>query len=312
MNKLLLILLLVITQAASAQALKIIVPGAPGTVTDVIARVYAAGLGDLYKKPVAVINRPGAAGIPGALAAARADDDTILLGSSTSLVLNKLVYKKLPYDPDTELTPVFSVGWFTNVVAVGQNVPVNDLRELISYIKMKPNKLSIGVSNMNNLPHIALNAFARTVGGEIYFIPYTGQSTSNGILDVVAGRIDGFIDGEAFVRAHVEAGKMKVVAAATRKRIEKYPSTQALSEVIPGFHGAGWMVITAPAVMTEDQLRKLNRDAQIVNMMATVSNRLDALGIVDRGGDLSHARRVLSEERATWQKQITAAGIQPE
>jgi tripartite-type tricarboxylate transporter receptor subunit TctC len=312
MFKFILAVLLSLTSlAAQAQVQKIIVPGAAGTVTDVVARVYANALGEYYKKPVAVINKPGAAGIPAALYVAQAKDkNTLLLGSTTTLVLNKLTYKTLPYDPDTELLPIYGIGWTTNVIVVNPQTQIKTLGEFIQFIRVKPNSLSMAITSYNNLPHIAMKAFANSVGGSIYFIPYTNNSGGTPVSDVMAGRVDSYMDGFNFVEQHVVNKDLRLIALGSSDGLLRYPNIPSLADVFYGFKASGWLAMVTSSSVPYNQMIQMNKDLESVQLQ--VYGRLAMLNIVTDTPNFSAAQTTLREEKEAWTLQVTAAGITPE
>src|SRR5438876_4779844 len=218
-----------------AKPVRIVVPFPAGGSADLMPRIVAEKLSEKWGQPVIVDNRPGAAGNIGADAVFRSDADGYTLMSSPPppLVINKLLYPKLSYDPD-QFVPISVIGAIPNVLLVHPQVSANSVAELIAIAKANPGKLNYASQGGGTTSHLTAELFKTMAGGlQITHIPYKG--TAPALTDLIAGQGDMMCDNLGVSLPHVRSGKLKALAVASRSRFGGLPNVPTLAETLPGF-----------------------------------------------------------------------------
>jgi tripartite-type tricarboxylate transporter receptor subunit TctC len=216
-----------------------IVPFTPGGSTDVIGRTLAQKLADVLGQPVVVDNKPGAAGAVGATAAARAKPDgyTLFGGTISTHAINASLYKNLSYDPVKDFEPVALVAMLPNVLLVSPTLGVSTVHELVALLKKDPSKRSFASSGAGTSTHLAGEMFGDLIGVKLTHIPYKG--TPPAMVDVSSGQVPFMFDQMTAAVALVQAGKLKVIAVTTPKRMALQPQLPTMLESgVPGFEMA--------------------------------------------------------------------------
>jgi hypothetical protein len=178
------------TQAWPTRPVTLIIPFPAGGAMDLLGRSVAQDLTDKLGQQFVVDNRAGAAGNIGAMAAAKAPPDgyTILMAGAASLALNKFMFSNMPYDPETELTPIVIVSRLPHIFVVNAKVEAKTLKELVDYAKANPGKLSAGVPGIGTTAHITLEAFMAETGAKMTVVPYRAEPQM--LTDLVGGQLD--------------------------------------------------------------------------------------------------------------------------
>jgi tripartite-type tricarboxylate transporter receptor subunit TctC len=295
-----------------AKPVRIIVPFPAGGSADLMPRAVAEKLAAKWGQPVIVDNRPGAAGNIGADAVFRADPDGYTLMSSPPppLVINKLLYPRLSYDPD-EFVPISVIGAIPNVLLVNSQVPVNSVAELIAYAKANPGKLNYASQGSGTTSHLTAELFKSMAGGlDITHIPYKG--TAPALTDLLAGQVDMMCDNLGVSLPHVRAGKLKALAVASRKRFPGLPEVPALAETLPGFESAAWFGIVAPPKTSTAIAEKVAVGVQEALKLPDVRKRLADLSAEPLGYSPAETAAFMRQESERWGAVIRAAHVKVE
>jgi tripartite-type tricarboxylate transporter receptor subunit TctC len=295
-----------------AKPVRIIVPFPAGGSADLMPRAVAEKLAAKWRQPVIVDNRPGAAGNIGADAVFRADPDGYTLMSSPPppLVINKLLYPRLSYDPD-EFVPISVIGAIPNVLLVNPQVPANSVAELIAYAKANPGKLNYASQGSGSTSHLTAELFKSMAGGlEIAHIPYKG--TAPALTDLLAGQVDMMCDNLGVSLPHVRAGKLRALAVASRKRFPGLPEVPALAETLPGFESAAWFGIVAPPKTNPAIAEKVAVGVQEALKLPDVRKRLADLSAEPLGYGPAETAAFMRQESERWGAVIRAANVKVE
>jgi len=227
--------LLAIPLSAAAQEypvspIKIVVPAGPGATTDALARILADQFEKKWGQPVIVDNRAGAAGNIGTEYVVKAAPDgyTLLFSYPAPLVVNKSLYAKLAYDPDT-LLPVSLAGTAPLVLAVNPKVAARSVQELIDFAKANPKRLNYASQGNGTSGHLAAELFKSMAGVEIVHVPY--KSSAPAQADLLSGQVEMMFVELSSVLQYIAAGKLRALAVGGEKRSPALPDTQAMSEV---------------------------------------------------------------------------------
>ena len=252
-------------QIYPSKPVKLVVPYPPGGVADLLARTVGQRLSEQWGQPVIVENRPGAAQIIGAETVARspADGYTLLLSEGATFVINPHLYTKLPYDPLKDFTPVVVLCQISPVIAVNASLPANSVEELIAFAKSRPGSLSYGSMGSGSYAHISMEQFKQLAGVDIVHVPYKGSAPAT--TDLLSGRIGVMLVSLSVVEPHARAGKVRILAATTAKRLALRPELPTVAEAaLPGFETGTWFAVLGPANLPRDIVAKVHADVTSV------------------------------------------------
>jgi len=297
-------------QSFPSHQVMIIVPFAPGGLSDGIARILATRLGEKWKQPVLVDNRPGGGTIVGtqAVVKAPADGHTLLL-TSFGFTTNQIMVKNLPYDSRT-LAPLNMVAVAPNVLYVHSTVPVSSVDELVKMAKANPGRLNFASSGNASSPHMAAELFASVTGTDLVHVPYKG--TGPAMADVLGGQVTGIFDTMQSMQ-YVKSGKLKALAVATKKRLVEAPSLPTFAELgLPAMDMASWWGFFVPMETPALSRKKLFDDIQDVLLMPDIQAKISALGALPSVSGQAEFQRFLDSELARWTKVIRDRNIKLE
>jgi tripartite-type tricarboxylate transporter receptor subunit TctC len=279
-----------------------ITPAAAGNSPDVVMRVIADRLTQIWKQQVVVINRPGAGGLIAVQAAAGVEKDGYSLymtQASTYTVLPIEQEGKMPVNLQTAFVPIGMVGEQPIAVAVNKDIPVSDVAQLIALANTTQDGMLFGATNRGGQAHLTGELFRERSKANISFVHAAGAAVS--LNDVIAGRIPIMFEGLAGLAPGLQGGGIKPLGVASQKRLPNLPNLPAINETVPGVVSSGWMVLMAPAGTPEHIVQKVNADLRKVVAMLEVVERLHTLGTYTR--DLTPAQTgefMRSEERLWW------------
>ena len=263
-----------------SKPIKIIVPFAAGGTSDALARLLGQKLQDVLKQTVIVENRGGAGGVIGADAAAKspADGYTLLLGTIASHAINPALQPKMPYDAAKDFAPVFFVGNIANVLLVGAQQPMKNVKELIAAAKARPGTLAYGTPGAGSSQHLSGEKFALDAGVELIHVPYKGSGPS--VQDLIAGQIPISFDTALTALPFITGGKIRALAVTTAKRAKVLPEVPTLAESgLKGFDVASWQAIFAPAGTPPAIVKRLNDELTKIVAQTEVAARLYTMGV---------------------------------
>src|SRR5438874_5165965 len=279
---------------------RIVVPFPAGGSADLMPRIVAEKLAEKWGQPVIVDNRPGAAGNIGADAVFRADADGYTLMSSPPppLVINKLLYPKLTYDP-AQFVPVSVIGAIPNVLLVHPQVGANTVAELIGIAKANPGKLNYASQGSGTTSHLTAELFKTMAGGlQITHIPYKG--TAPALTDLLAGQVDMMCDNLGVSLPHVRSGKLKALAVASKRRFPGLPGVPALAETLPGFESRAWYGIVAPPRTPAPIAAQVSAGVADALKNADVLKRLQELSAEPMGLTPAETAAFMKAESERW------------
>ena len=302
-----------LAQAWPARQVRFVVPFPAGGATDIYARALAQKLGDALGQSVVVDNKPGAGGTIGSELVAKSAPDgyTILMASISTHSIGPALNPKLPYDPVKDFTPIIHLADATNVLLVSPGLPVNNVRELITYAKANPGKLNYGSSGVGTISHLAGEQFKMATGTFIVLIPYKG--TGLVIPDLIAGQINMIFDNVASALPHIRSGKVKVLGLSQLKRSTLLPDIPTIDESgVKGFESSSYFGVFAPPGTPQPVVQRLNAEINKILLTADFRERLASLGGEPAGGRPEDLTRLIVKERTKYAEIIKRAGIKPE
>jgi tripartite-type tricarboxylate transporter receptor subunit TctC len=291
--------------------IKIIASVGAVTVADTVPRIIAEKLSMQWGQAVVVENRPGGSNNIGAEAVARAEPDgyTLLAAPPTPLVVNQHLYSKLGFDP-AAFVPVTVLAEQANVLVTHPKVPASNLRDLISYAKANPGKLTYGTSGAGSVLHLSMELLNMTAGTRMTHVPYRGLGAA--LTDLLAGHIDVMFDNIGTSAPLISGGSLKGLGFGGEKRSPKLPDLPSLAEVYPGFASVTWFAIVAPPKTPPVIASQLSRAINEILQLPDVGKRLDELHATPIGGSPADTAVFFRHEREQWRKVIVSAGIKPE
>src|SRR5438105_4886714 len=295
-----------------AKAVRIIVPFPAGGSADLLPRVVAEKLTEKWGQPVIVDNRPGAAGNIGADTVFRAEPDgyTLLSSPPPPLVINKLLYPKLSYDP-AQFVPITVIGAIPNVLLVHPKVGANSVAELIAIAKQNPGKLNYASQGSGTTSHLTAELLKSMAGGlQITHIPYKG--TAPALTDLLAGQVDMMCDNLGVSLPHVRSGKLKALAVASKQRFAGLPNVPALAETLPGFESVAWFGIVAPPKTSAAIAEKVVTGVQEALKLPDVQKRFADLSAEPMGLGPGETAVFMRQEVERWGAVIRTAGVKLE
>jgi tripartite-type tricarboxylate transporter receptor subunit TctC len=288
------------------------VPLGPGGINDIISRLLAQKLTESWGESVVVVNKPGAGGIIGSEAVAKAAPDgyTILMCYSSHM-MNPTLYSKLPYDTVRDFSPITLVNLVDLVLTVGPSVPANSVADLIALAKAKPGALNFGTSGIGSLGHLAALRFAKAAGLEVVQVPY--KSAPEVTTALMRGDASFFFDSPITALPFIRSGKVKALGVTSKRRSSVLPDVPTIDEAaLPGFEVLGWNGLLAPAGTPKRVIDKLHADVVRILRTPAVTGQLKEQGVDVVGDTPDEFARVIVADVAKWHEIITNAGIKIE
>ena len=290
-----------------------VVPFTPGGSTDVIGRTLSQKLAEALGQPFVVDNRPGAAGAVGAsyVAKAKPDGYTLFGGTISTHAINASLYKNLPYDPVKDFEPVTLVAFLPNVLIVDPNLGVNTVAELVALLKRDASKRSFASSGAGTSTHLAGEMFADLIGVKLTHIPYKG--TPPAMLDVSSGVVPFMFDQMTAAVSLAQAGKLKVIAVTTAKRMALAPQLPTMIESgIKGFDVASWQAVYAPKGTPAAIVQKLNAEIGKILRTPDIRDKLSTqLGMEIVAGGPAELAALMAKEIPRWGELVRKSGATP-
>jgi tripartite-type tricarboxylate transporter receptor subunit TctC len=302
-------------QTYPARAVTMIVPFPAGGATDTLARFLGERMRPILGQPVIIENVAGAAGSLGVGRAVRspADGYTLSIGTSTTHMLTGGLYA-LQFDLLKDLEPVIQIGSEPLLIVGKKSLPADDLKGLIAYLKVNPDKASVGIAGVGATGHLTGISFQKETGTKFQFVPYRGNAPA--MQDLLAEQIDFMIEPSSNFKSLLGAGSVKPFAITGRTRLPSSPDIPTADEAgLPGFVASLWYGLWVPKDTPKDIIAKLN--ATMVQVLADppVRKRFEELGIeitplVQQSPEALRAYQKAEAER--WWPIIRAANIKME
>ena len=298
-------------QAWPAKQITYVVPFTPGGTTDVVGRTISNSLANALGQPVVVDNKPGAAGALAARLVAKANPDgyTLLGGTISTHAINAGLYKNLGYDPVKDFEPISLVGFIPNALYVNAQLPVRTVQELIALLKKDPNARTFASPGAGSSTHLAGELFADLIDVPLTHVPYKGQPQA--LQDVAGGQVAFLFDQLTAGMPLVKAGKLRLLAVTTPKRIAAVPDAPTMDEAgVKGFEMVAWQAVYAPKGTPKAIVDRLNKEIVASVKSPEVRERMAATGIEIVGSTPEELTNFMQKEIPRWAALIQKSGAQ--
>jgi len=295
---------------APNRTVRIVVP-IVGSTNDTLARLVAPELSKVLGQPVIVENKGGAGGNIGADLVAKAPPDgyTLLMATVSTHAINPGLYKKMPYDPVRDFTPIGQVGVTPTLLGVNPAIPATDVKSLVTVVKANPGKYTYGSSGLGSILHLCGEQFKASAGGlNIVHVPYRGSAPMMG--DLIAGQISMAFDATPTALPQAQSGAIRAIGAGMAARMRSLPDLPTLQEQgLKGFECYTWNAILAPANTPPPIVAQLNEAMNKALADPAVFARLQEAGIDPTPGSTpQQLAEFIKAELAKWAPIIKASG----
>lgn len=298
-------------QSYPAKPVRLIVPFAAGSLTDSLGRLLAKELSTALGQQFVIDNKPGASAIIGAQATALAPADgyVLMLTTNTPQAANPSLFKKLPYDPVKDFTPIARIGYYPFVLVVNPNVPAKSVKELIDYARANRGKLNYATSSSMSLVSAeTFNVLART---DLQRVGY--KSNPQALTDLMGGEIQIMIGDLGTSQPHIKSGKLRALGVATAKRTRLAPDLPTIAESgLANFDLIGWVGIVGPAKMPDDVVKKLYETLAKLIARPEFQEQMMRVGCEPAVAPPEQFGRFIKQQIAEWAQRVKAAKIEPE
>jgi tripartite-type tricarboxylate transporter receptor subunit TctC len=302
-----------VADAYPNRPIRIVVTVPPGGAADFIARTVGAKLSDALRQSVLVENRAGASGTLAADAVAKAapDGHTLLQNSITTHGVVPLIFPKLPYDSFKDLAPITLLAQIPLIMVVNAEVPAGSVKDLVALARANPGTLSFASSGSGGAPHLTGELFKSVTATDLLHVPYKGSGPA--VADLVAGRVHAMFDGAPSLLAHVKAGRLRVLAAASAQRNALAPEAPTFAELgYPALEVSLWYGMMAPAGTPRPIVDRLNVELGRILALPDIVERFAAQGARATPTTPEQFAQFMRRELARWEPVVRKAGVKAE
>src|SRR3990167_4784437 len=285
-------------QPSPGKPVRWIVPFQPGGTTDIIARLVGQKLSESWNQPVVIENRPGASGVIGTQAGAKAAPDgyTLTFAYNGNMTMNPNLIRKLPYDPVKDFSHVSMIVGSPFVLVVNPQVPAQSLQELLALAEASPGKLNFAVGG--GAGQLSVGLFKAMAGIDMLNIAYKGNAPS--LNAVLAGEASVMFETTTAALPHVKTGKLRALGVTTAKRSPLLTDVPAIAEAVPGYSVNLWFGASVPAGTPKEIVDQLNADMARVARMPDLKEKFASLGLDQIGGTPEQTTAAIKAEIETW------------
>jgi tripartite-type tricarboxylate transporter receptor subunit TctC len=303
------LLLTLVCSGAFAQGypnkpVRIIVPFPPGGATDIVTRIVAQKLTEVWGQSVIVENRSGAGGNIGGEAAANSTPDgyTLFMTSGSIVTANQYIYKKMAFDPAKDLIAITNVASGPQVIVVNPKFPAKTLKQFIDTARAQPGVLNYGHAGIGSQTHLAAENFLSAANLNITSVPYKGENPA--MTDLVANQINMAAANIAGAIGLINQGKLRALAVTGKQRSPQLADVPTVAETMPGFENIGWFGLMAPAGTPKQVIDKVYRDTAKILDSTELRARFYVLGMVPVGNTPAQFAEAIREESGRWAKVV--------
>jgi len=298
-------------QSFPDRSVRIVVPFPPGGAVDILGRMVGQQLGEKWKQPVVIDNRPGGGTVLGASLVAKSPPDgyTILL-TVTAHTVNATLMEKLPFDPVKDFAPITMAASGLTILVINPALPVSSVSQLIAHAKANPGKLNFGSPGNGTAMHLSGEMFKYAAGINALHVPYKG--TQPLLTALLAGEVDYTFD-TGIAMEFIKAGRLKALAVTTPKRTALVPDLPTLAEAgLPGFVAQSWYGFLAPAGTPPELVAQLSRDINATLQGPAARETLARILMEPQGTTPAAFEQYLKDDIVKWRQVIKDAGVKVE
>jgi tripartite-type tricarboxylate transporter receptor subunit TctC len=298
-------------QAWPEKTIRILIGTPPGDSADAGARQLAQRMSMVLGQAIYVDNRPGAHGaiVGEAAKAAPKDGYTLLVSSGGQMAINPSLYRKLPYDPVKDFVPIVPLNQGFLYLAVNKELPVQNLKELVAYVKERPGALSYGSGGSGTTQHLAMEMLKKRTGMDIKHVPYRGSPMV--LQDLIGGQIACAFDAGASILPQAQSGKVRLIGITSPARLASTPDLPTFQEQgLPGFEARVWSGLFAPAGVPAPVIARLNDAVNQVLKQPDFADFIRKTGGEPGGGSSEAFGAFLKAEIAKWAVVVQESGAQ--
>lgn len=299
-------------QQYPSRPIRIIVPFGAGGSADTMARLVGQRFTETWGQAVVIENRTGAAGMIGAEVTARAAPDgyTLMLTSgafSSTPALNT----KVSVDVFKDFTPIVNVANTATMINVHPSLPVKSIKDLIAFVKARPDQISYATAGVGSTGHLATELFLAMTGTKMVHVPYKANPIA--VLDVISGNVPVMFDLVLTGAPHARSGKLRALAVTSANRLPLLPDVPTVTEAgLPAFDANVWLGILGPANVPRDVVAQVNAEVNRIVKLPAIVKRFNELGVEPAGGTPEAFAALHRNDFLKWQKVVRDAKIKLE
>lgn len=293
--------------------IRLIVPQAPGSATDAVARVLAADLGPQLNQTIIIENRPGGAFTIGLDIVAKAAPDgyTLGIGPIGALAISPNMLAKMPYDVERDFQPIVLIARGHLMLAVAPTSDIMSVKDLIAAAKKNPGKLTNASSASGSPGHVGAELFKFMAGIEAVHVPYRGGASA--ITDLIAGRVTFMFESLNSISGHARTGQVRGLAVSGEQRSVRFPDVPTVAEAgVPGYAAPTWSGLIGPAGMPRPVVDKINAAVNQVLQMESFKERFAGVGDELAGGTPEEFAQTIKLDLAKWKDVVQRSGAKLE
>lgn len=297
------------SQGYPSRPIRMIVPQAPGSSSDTVARIVALELSQQMSQQVVVDNRPGGALTIGMDLTAKATPDGYTIGYAPigALAIGPNMVRKLPFNVLKDFQPLAQLAYNQMLLAASPKAPLKSVREVIDYAKQNPGKLSNASSGNGTPQQVGMELFKQMTGTSIVHVPYKGGAA--GIADLISGQVQLMMESLNSITPHAKAGRVQALAVSGATRSPALPDVPTIAEAgVPGYEVTTWNGIVAPVGVSQAVVTKLNSDINKALASPALRERFAAIGAEPAGGTPQQFGELIRKEYAKWGEVIRRSG----
>jgi len=299
-----------IGQAYPTRPISLMVPAPAGGPTDIVGRVIAQMLAEQIGQQVVVENRGGAGNTIGTAVVAKAKPDgyALVVGSPSALSISPNLYKKMPYDAVKDFTAIGMIARTATVLVAHPSLPVKTVKETVALAKARPDELNFASGGNGTLSHLTMELLKLTTGIKVLHVPYKGSGPAT--TDLLAGQMQLMFHILPLSVPHVQAGKLRALAATSLERSPLLPTVPTMEQSgFKGFEVTTWYGLFGPAGLPRDIVQKLNASLEAAVKLPANAKRLNDQGLDPAYSSPESLASTVANELAKWGKVVRAAGV---
>ncbi len=291
--------------------IRIVVPQSPGGSTDLTARLVAKQLNEAFKQSAVVDNRPGAGSTSGTEIVARAaPDGYTMLVVASSFTINPALYKKLPYDPIRDFSPITQLSRFPNMIGAHPSLSAKTMAEMIALAKAKPGTLNYASAGTGTGTHMSAELLRQMTGIDIVQVPFKGGGPA--AIAAIGGQTQLIVGTTVGTLPHVRSGKLRALAVTSARRSPSAPEIPAIAETVPGYDHEPWNGLLAPAKTPPAIIAKINAEVVRMLQLADVKKIFANEAGEAVGNTPAEFAALIKSESAKWARVVQVGGIKIE